>query len=90
LDGNIIVNVGDLDLGVILSGRCRGRGRGKARQGKNGEESARQDETGPGLGLGLGLVGVSLGQDGIRDQDRGSIWKEIEEEIADVPCFGTC
>jgi hypothetical protein len=27
---------------------------------------------------------------GIRDQDRDSIWKEIEEEIADVSCFWTC
>ena len=57
MNGNIIVNVGDLVLGVILVGRCRGqtrgRGRGKerkeckTRRGKGGQDWARRDDPGP-------------------------------------------
>jgi flagellar biogenesis protein FliO len=50
---------------------------GKARQGKEGQARARQHLSGNSR---VPIVAV-------RDQDRASIWKEIEEEIADVPCL---
>lgn len=44
LDSNIIVNVGDLVLGVMIPGRCRCRsGRGGARQGQSRRQERDQD-----------------------------------------------
>jgi len=91
MNGNIIVNVGDLVLGCYtgwaLSGSDSGSGarQGKTRRGKGGQDWARQDDPGwTEFGGGRWpIVGAVRG----RDQDRDSIWNEIEEEIADVSCF---
>ena len=84
LNSNIIVNDGDLELCVILTGRCPGQTRGRgARQGRAGQGRAGE---GKATLVGKNRVADSRGRRG-RDQDRASIWKEIEEEIADVSCL---